>query len=678
MKIAIVTSLYPEDKHETVRTTSFALKELVEGLLNYNIEIQCIFIPKPLIEWHKFRIKRETSTVIDCIQINVKTFFRLPKSKFIITKTRLESLAKELQGIDMIVAHLSDGAEIAHRLYREFKIPYIYVLHNSDLLQLEKNRDIVVNAEGIYTRSWALKKKLESQKLRVDGVVFSGIEKSLIIKREHVRKCKRLVSVHLLQKLKNTDTTLRALAMLPNHLEWEYTIIGDGEERKNLEVLIKTLGLEKRVSLIGFKQRSECIEYMRQSDVFLMPSAPETFGLAYLEAMASGCIVVGAKGWGIDGLIKNGKNGYLVKAGDKEEISRVLHHIFTTDQTNVYQNSFKTISKYTLEKAQENYANIIQMIQTKKEKYKVFCQKEAIPLFSQPWWLDTVCGEKNWDVLLYEKGGKVVASFPYYKKKRGMITLVTMPKLTQTLGPYIVYPKNQRYRNRLSWEKEVIQFFIERIPKVNYIGIQCHHTFTNWLPFYWRGYEQTTKYTYIIDRKELTGDIDHLLETDVKRRRRKAEEAGVKVYRSDDVKSFYRLNEMTFSRQGKVIPYSFDFVENLYKVCKKYQSVEILLAQNKKAEIIAGAFLVHDKDTVYYLMGGMDSDKRDLGGMDMVLIESIKFALVNHKNFDFEGSMIESIERYFRNFGARQVPYFYIQKTNSMLLKIRNIFKVFS
>jgi len=57
--------------------------------------------------------------------------------------------------------------------------------------------------------------------------------------------------------------------------------------------------------------------------------------------------------------------------------------------------------------------------------------------------------------------------------------------------------------------------------------------------------------------------------------------------------------------------------------------------------------------------------------MDLIQYESIKFALENNKQFDFEGSMLESIEKYFRSFGAVQKPYFQITKINSKILKVR-------
>ena len=78
---------------------------------------------------------------------------------------------------------------------------------------------------------------------------------------------------------------------------------------------------------------------------------------------------------------------------------------------------------------------------------------------------------------------------------------------------------------------------------------------------------------------------------------------------------------------------------------------------------------------VYYLMGGIHPDFKDMGGMDIVQFESIKFALESGRAFDFEGSMIESIEKYFRSFGAIQTPYFSISKTNSKLLKVRKLIK---
>ena len=149
---------------------------------------------------------------------------------------------------------------------------------------------------------------------------------------------------------------------------------------------------------------------------------------------------------------------------------------------------------------------------------------------------------------------------------------------------------------------------------------------------------------------------------------------GVKVYESEDVLKFYELNKMTYTRKNKDIPYEFDFIKNVYCKCKENNSCKMFFVENIDGQVIAGNFLIYDETTVYYLMGGIDPTQKNLGGMDAVQFESIKFALESGKKFDFEGSMVESIEKYFRSFGAIQKTYFSITKTSSFLLHIRSLF----
>lgn len=312
---------------------------------------------------------------------------------------------------------------------------------------------------------------------------------------------------------------------------------------------------------------------------------------------------------------------------------------------------------------------------TNKEKYIKFCKEESgVPIFSQYWWLDTVCGEANWDVCLVEKGGHIYGSLPFYKTKQVVFDIIKMPKLTQSMGVYIKYPQKQKYYKKISWEKEIISQLIEQLPQVDYFSQNLNKSISNWLPFYWKGYHQTTKYTYTIENISLE-TLDKNLETDIRRRRKKAIQLGIEVIESNDIESFYKLNEMTFKRKGKKIPYSLEFVKSLYEKCIKFNACKLLVAKNSQNEFLAGSFLVYDDITVYYLMGGIDTDKRDQGAMDLVQFESIKFALEDKKVFDFEGSMIESIEKYFRSFGSIQRQYFNISKTNSKLLKIRAFLK---
>ena len=123
------------------------------------------------------------------------------------------------------------------------------------------------------------------------------------------------------------------------------------------------------------------------------------------------------------------------------------------------------------------------------------------------------------------------------------------------------------------------------------------------------------------------------------------------------------------------IPYNFNFIKIIHDKCLENKACKLFFANDKTGKAIAAIFLIYDSKTVYYLMGGIDPEYKDLGGMNALMIEGIKFALETNRTFDFEGSMVENIEKYFRSFGSTQRPYFNIFKTNSNFLKTINYLK---
>ena len=102
------------------------------------------------------------------------------------------------------------------------------------------------------------------------------------------------------------------------------------------------------------------------------------------------------------------------------------------------------------------------------------------------------------------------------------------------------------------------------------------------------------------------------------------------------------------------------------------------IAQDKKGRNHAGVLIVWDENSAYYLMGGGNPKLRNSGATSLCMWEAIKFASTVTKKFDFEGSMIESVERFFRAFGATQKPYFHITKTPSYILRMARKLKLAS
>lgn len=306
---------------------------------------------------------------------------------------------------------------------------------------------------------------------------------------------------------------------------------------------------------------------------------------------------------------------------------------------------------------------------TNKEKYRLLCKNEpSIPIFSKDWWLDSVAGDA-WDVVLVEKGDQILASMPYTMRQRYGLNVISQPALTQTLGPWL-RPSTAKYARRLSQEKDLLQKLFEQLPKFAHYQQNWHCTRTNWLPLYWLGYEQTTRYTYRLEDLSSEEQVWGELQENIRREIRKASnKEGVKVRTDLDVEVFLTLNEKVFARQNMALPYTRDFVRRLDKAAAQNQARKIFIAEDEQGRHHAGVYLIWDDNTAYYLMGGGDPDLRNSGATSLCMWEAIQFAATVTKNFDFEGSMIEPVERFFRAFGAVQTPYFSISKTNSKLIK---------
>ncbi len=307
---------------------------------------------------------------------------------------------------------------------------------------------------------------------------------------------------------------------------------------------------------------------------------------------------------------------------------------------------------------------------TNKEKYRAFCIEElGIPIFSKDWWLDSVCGKMGWDVAIVEKGGEIVGCLPYCLQNRKGFKFIYLPKLTQTMGPFIKYPENQKYDTRLAYEKEIFNNLIDQLPGVAHFCQSFHYSITNWLPFYWKGFRQTTRYTYVLESLDNLDSIWKNFSASLRNEIRKAEKLVI-VKNSRDVDSFYKLNKMTFDRQGLTIPYSFDFISKLDTACASNNCSRIFFAFDSQNRIHAAIYIVWDSNSAYYLMGGGDPELRNSQATSLLMWEAIKFAATVTRKFDFEGSMIESVERFCRSFGAVQKPYFQISRTSSRVYRL--------
>ncbi|MBO6087994.1 glycosyltransferase family 4 protein [bacterium] len=262
----------------------------------------------------------------------------------------------------VVIAHMPSGILFADKL----GLPFVAGIHNSDLTVLTsplyafhfRKRMIraLKNAKAIACRSFVIKNKLLKIFPEFENKTFvapSGIDEKIINDTNysplttHSSPLKILTCAHF-KKRKNIDKLIKACKNID---DIELTVIGDGKIRKSLEKL------DKNVIFTGELEQEQVYEKMRESDVFILPSTDETFGMVYLEAMASGCITVCTKNDGIDGIIKDGENGFLTEP-DVENIKDTILKIKTlppeTIET-IKQNTLETVKEYTSSKVAENY-----------------------------------------------------------------------------------------------------------------------------------------------------------------------------------------------------------------------------------------------------------------------------------------------------------------------------------
>lgn len=313
----------------------------------------------------------------------------------------------------------------------------------------------------------------------------------------------------------------------------------------------------------------------------------------------------------------------------------------------------------------------------KKEKYRLFCEKEnSIPIFSQAWWLDSVANN-DWDVCLVENNDEIVASMPYYIKRKFGLTMLTQPILTQNLGPWIK-PSMGKYNKKISHQKKMMQELISQLPRYDYFNQSWHYTITNWLPFYWKGFEQTTRYTYVI---EDLSDLEIVLgefHSSYRNKIRKAQKL-VTIFKDMNPKDFYEINNKTFLRQGLSAPYSKSFFLQHDSKLEGKNSRVIFYAKDSDDNIHSALYLTWDKMSSYVHLVGEDPKFRNSGAGILLIWEAIQYTknVLCLNKFDFEGSMIESVEQVRRDCGAVQKSYLTVKHSPSIILQIVLFFRNF-
>ncbi len=366
MKVLYISGMYP---NPTYNQKGIFCHEQVKALKKIGVDVDVV-VPMAVYD------KEYTAKYWEYEGVSIRyiRYFKIPGSRFFenIGKHLYHSLLRS--GIDFSrydVIHTDaplPAGDAAMRISRKYNVPFVVHGHGLDVFLddsysgLNNCAKIAEACANVYKSADAVigvsRKVLDNIRARVDiggrdFVIYNGVDTERFSPDEGKEKSDilRLVAVGNLIPLKGHDLTIKALKKLVdegnNNISLE--IAGRGPMEEELRGLVEELGLNDKVKFVGYVPYDDVVKLLNRSDVFVLPSWYEALGCVYLEAMACGLPVIGCKGCGIDEIITDGENGFLVEQKDVDEIAECLRRLAD-------KKKYELISDNALHCVREKYA----------------------------------------------------------------------------------------------------------------------------------------------------------------------------------------------------------------------------------------------------------------------------------------------------------------------------------
>ena len=305
---------------------------------------------------------------------------------------------------------------------------------------------------------------------------------------------------------------------------------------------------------------------------------------------------------------------------------------------------------------------------TNKERYIEWsATQEYVPIFMMPWWLDAVCAGKEWDVLLAEnEAGEIIGAMPYLLRKRAWLKYIVMPQMSQ-IGGIWVTPEVTADRWKTAEVCRVLKEQLDQMGLAYYYqqylpGSLCVDAMRA------LGFKTKERVTY---RMEDLSNMDDVIANFSKNKRRQLQKAlSLQADRTMDIEDFYRFHCQCLAARKRQISYTREFLLVLERKAKRLGQCQILSVRNADGEPYAAAFLVWDKNYMYYLIPAYNPAFGESGASALLVLEAMKMAREKHLLFDFEGSMDRGIAKHYKQFGSIPVTYFSVEKYYKPLFRL--------
>jgi hypothetical protein len=243
-----------------------------------------------------------------------------------------------------------------------------------------------------------------------------------------------------------------------------------------------------------------------------------------------------------------------------------------------------------------------------------------------------------------------------------------MPRLTGYLGPVIhISDHIKKSASRYIRYERLVRALAKKLPMSNWHITHCAPQFGPWQALSWHGFRQTTRYTYRINLESEIEELKYNLSAKT-RNQITTQDSLLEIKEGLEPDLLYKWMQVAFKKKKTSVPFSRSFIQDYIDALASMNQLVMRVAYHN-GRPVGAATAVYDSHTTYLILTGRDPDSPP-GAMSRLIWEMINIAKrLDHKIFDFEGSMIESVADYFKSFGGELVPYHkvYQAKPRSLL-----------
>lgn len=285
------------------------------------------------------------------VETSTYPLFEFPLYSLALTSKMIE--VAEFEKLDLLHVHYAiphaTSAYLAKQISKNNDLKIVTTLHGTDitLVGLEPSflplvKFSIDQSDGVTAVSRFLKEKtITNYSIDKEINVIPNFVDTNVFKRVSINDCafrkhiapngeKVLVHTSNFRPVKRVPDAIRTFNIVQKEIPAKLLLVGDGPDRSECERLVRELNLTDSVKFLG--KQEGLVEILSSSDIFIIPSQSESFGLAALEAMACGLPVISSSVGGLPELVKHNECGFISEIGDFERMAKYTLDLLTNNK----------------------------------------------------------------------------------------------------------------------------------------------------------------------------------------------------------------------------------------------------------------------------------------------------------------------------------------------------------